>query len=219
MLVSDYLSHITKGEVKQLYLSDIGTTSPTVTQQANIDTLIVYINEANLELHKHFGLLQKEYVLTDVTNNTLHSIPTDFLYAISATFDDGTEVAINDERQNFIDDIDYNVSILFPAPFKVLVKGTDWLTPARDDISIIYVSIPPVLTLTTDFADLPQVYNEALYNYVAYKAHASVKGDMKAENNTYYLRYNESIKNIRLLGMRNSDNLDSNVKLTDRGFV
>ena len=131
----------------------------------------------------------------------MHSIPTDFLYAISATFDDGTEVAINDERQNFIDDIDYNVS------------------PARDDISIIYVSIPPVLTLTTDFADLPQVYNEALYNYVAYKAHASVKGDMKAENNTYYLRYNESIKNIRLLGMRNSDNLDSNVKLTDRGFV
>jgi hypothetical protein len=42
---------------------------------------------------------------------------------------------------------------------------------------------------------------------------------MKAENNTYYLRYNESIKNIRLLGMKNSDNLDSNVKLTDRGFV
>ena len=170
-------------------------------------------------LMSYFGLLQKEYVLTDVTNNTLHSIPTDFLYAISATFNDGTEVAINDERQNFIDDIDYNVSILFPAPFKVLVKGIDTKSPPKDDISIIYVSIPPVLTLTTDFADLPQVYNEALYNYVAYKAHASVKGDMKAENNTYYLRYNESIKNIRLLGMRNSDNLDSNVKLTDRGFV
>jgi hypothetical protein len=30
------------------------------------------------------------------------------------------------------------------------------------------------------------VYNEALYNYVAYKAHASIKGDMKEENNTYY---------------------------------
>ena len=79
MLVSDYLSHITKGEVKQLYLSDIGTTSPNAVQQANIDTLITYINEANLELHKHFGLIQKEYVLTDVTNNSLHSIPTDFL--------------------------------------------------------------------------------------------------------------------------------------------
>lgn len=217
MYVSDYLSHITKGEVKQLYLSDIGTGTPNLVQQANINTLITYINEANLELHKHFGLIQKELVLTNVTNNSLHNVPVDFLYAVSATFSDGTEIAINNERTNFIDKVDYNVSLLFPAPFKILVKGTDNLQ--RDDISLVYVSIPTIAVLTTDFLDLPQVYNEALYNYVAYKAHASVKGDMKAENNTYYLRYNESVKNIRLLGMKNSDNLDSNVKLTDRGFV
>jgi hypothetical protein len=217
MYVSDYLSHITKGEVKQLYVSDIGTTSPSTLQKANIAILISYLNEANLELHKHFGLIQKELVLTDVTNNSLHSVPVDFLYAISAEFNDGTEVAINNERTNFIDKVDYNVSLLFPAPFKILVKGTDNLK--RDDISVVYVSTPPVLTLTTEFVDLPQVYNEALYNYVAYKAHASIKGDMKEENNTYYLRYQASIKNIRLLGMTNSDNLDSNVKLTDRGFV
>ena len=147
----------------------------------------------------------------------MHNVPVDFLYAVSATFSDGTEIAINNERTNFIDKVDYNVSLLFPAPFKILVKGTDNLQ--RDDISLVYVSIPTIAVLTTDFLDLPQVYNEALYNYVAYKAHASVKGDMKAENNTYYLRYNESVKNIRLLGMKNSDNLDSNVKLTDRGFV
>jgi hypothetical protein len=217
MYVSDYLSHITKGEVKQLYVSDIGTTSPNTLQQANIAILISYLNEANLELHKHFGLIQKELVLTDVTNNSLHSVPVDFLYAISAEFNDGTEVAINNERTNFVDKVDYNVSLLFPAPFKILVKGTDNLK--RDDISVVYVSTPPVLTLTTEFVDLPQVYNEALYNYVAYKAHASIKGDMKEENNTYYLRYQASLKNIRLLGMTNSDNLDSNVKLTDRGFV
>jgi len=217
MFVSEYLSHITKGEVKQLYVSDIGTTSPNTLQKANIAILISYLNEANLELHKHFGLIQKELVLTDVTNNSLHSVPIDFLYAISAEFNDGTEVAINNERTNFVDKVDYNVSLLFPAPFKILVKGTDNLK--RDDISVVYVSIPPVLSLTTQFVDLPQVYNEALYNYVAYKAHASIKGDMKEENNTYYLRYQASLKNIRLLGMTNSDNLDSNVKLTDRGFV
>jgi len=217
MLVSDYLSHVTKGEVKQLYLSDIGTTNPNAVQQANIAILINFINEANLEIHKHFGLLQKELVLTDVTNNSLHSVPTDFLYAISATYSDGVEVAINNERVDFVDDIDYNVSLLFPHPFKILVKGTDSL--ARDDISVVYVATPAEVSLTTEFIDLPQTYNEALYNYVAYKAHASVKGDMKEENNTYYLRYNESLKNIRLLGLKSSDNLDSNVKLTDRGFV
>jgi len=218
MYVSDYLSHIVKGEVKQLYVSDIGTTSPNTVQQANIATLISYLNEANLELHKHFGLLQKELVLTDVTNNSLHNVPLDFLYAISAQYDDGTEVSINNERANYVDKVDENVSILFPAPFKILVKGTD-VSLKRDDISIVYVAVPATVAKTTDFIDLPQVYNEAIYNYMAYKAHVSVKGDMKEENNTYYLRYQESLRNIRLLGMVNSDNLDSNVKLTDRGFV
>jgi hypothetical protein len=42
---------------------------------------------------------------------------------------------------------------------------------------------------------------------------------MKEENNTYYLRYQESLRHIRMMGLHNSDNLDSNVKLTDRGFV
>ena len=217
MYVSEYLSHITKGEVKQLYVSDIGGTTPNTLQLANIAILISYLNEANLEVHKHFGLIQKELVLSNVTNNSIHSVPVDFLYAVSAEFNDGTEVAINNERTNFTDKVDYNVSLLFPSPFKILVKGTDVLK--RDDISVVYVSIPPAITLTTQFIDLPQVYNEALYNYVAYKAHASIKGDMKEENNTYFLRYRESLKNIRLLGMTNSDNLDSNVKLTDRGFV
>ena len=217
MYVSEYLSHITKGEVKQLYVSDIGGTTPNTIQLANIAILISYLNEANLEVHKHFGLIQKELVLSDVTNNSIHSVPVDFLYAVSAEFNDGTEVAINNERTNFTDKVDYNVSLLFPSPFKILVKGTDVLK--RDDISVVYVSIPPAITLTSQFIDLPQVYNEALYNYVAYKAHASLKGDIKEENNTYYLRYRESLKNIRLLGMTNSDNLDSNVKLTDRGFV
>ena len=219
MLVSDYLSHITKGDVKNLYISDIGTGTPNTTQQENIDILISYINLANLELHKRFALIQKEYVLTDVTHNSLHSVPIDFLYAVSATLRDGDEVAINDGRKRIVDDIDYNLSILFPSPFKILVKGKDTQNPARDDISIVYVATPPTVTLTTDFIDLPQVYNEALFYYVAYKAHASIKGDMKEENNTYFLRYQDSIKNIRLLGLRSSDNLDSNVKLDDRGFV
>jgi hypothetical protein len=219
MYVSDYLSHLTKGDIKNLYVSDIGTGTPTAAQQANIDILISYLNLGNLELHKRFALIQKEYVLTDVTHNSLHSVPTDFMYAISATFPDGEEVAINDDKKRIVDDVDYNVSILFPSPFKILVKGKDTEDPARDDISIVYVATPPTVSLTTEFIDLPQVYNEALFYYIAYKAHSAIKGDMKEENNTYFLRYQNSIKDIRLLGLKSSDNLDSNVKLDERGFV
>ena len=141
------------------------------------------------------------------------------MYAISASYKDGTEIPINDESTNIISDIDYNVSILFPTPFEMLVKGTDNNTPPRDDISLVYIAAPDKVTVTTDFIDLPETYTEALIDFVAYKAHAAVSGDLKAENNTYYLRYREAIKSIKLTGLANPDNLDSNTKLTDRGFV
>jgi hypothetical protein len=219
MYVSDYLSYITTSEIKQLAISDIGGSTPTAQQKENKASLITFINLANSELHKKFSLISKEMVFTDVKPNSLHAIPTDFLYAISASYKDGTEIPINDESTNYTDDIDYNVSILFPTPFEMLVKGTDTETPPRDDISLVYMAAPGKVTKTTDFIDLPETYTEALITYVAYKAHAAVSGDMKTENNTYYLRYRESTKNIKLTGLANSDNLDSNTKLTDRGFV
>jgi len=217
MYVSDYLAYLTSGEIKQLALSDLGDATPTDKQKANKAALINFINLANVELHKRFTLIAKEMVFTDVKPNSLHSIPTDFLFAVSASYSDGTEIPINNEKTNIVDNVDYNVSILFPAPFKMLVKGTD--SEKRDDISLIYIAAPKKVTKTTDFIDLPEVYTEALLTYTAYKAHASVSGDMKAENNTYYLRFLESVKNIKLNGMTNLDNLDSNTKLTDRGFV
>ena len=217
MYVSDYLSYLTTGEIKQLAISDLGDVTPTDKQKENKASLINFINLANIELHKRFALISKEMVFTDVKPNSLHSIPTDFLFAVGATYKDGTEIPINNEKTNIVDNVDYNVSVLFPAPFKMLVKGTD--EDSRDDISLVYVAAPPKVTKTTDFLDLPEIYTEALLDYVAYKAFASVKGDMKSENNTYYLRFIESVENIKMTGLVNSDNLDSNTKLTDRGFV
>ena len=217
MYISDYLSYLTTGEIKQLAISDLGDATPTDKQKANKAALINFINLANVEIHKKFALISKEMVFTDVKPNSVHSIPTDFLFAVSASYSDGTEIPINNEKSNFVDKVDYNVSVLFPSPFKMLVKGID--KDGRDDISLVYIAVPAKVTKTTDFLDLPEIYTEALLDYVAYKAHASIKGDMKAENNTYYLRFLESCKNIKIAGLSNSDNLDSNTKLTDRGFV
>ena len=217
MYVSDYLSYLTDGEIHQLALADIGGATQTDTQQANEATLISFINLANSEIHKRFGLITKEFVINNVKPNSLHSIPTDFLYAVNASFNDGEEIPINNEKTQIVDNVDYNVSILFPAPFKMLVKGKD--KNERDDISLTYVAAPKKVTKSTDFIDLPEVYTQALIDYVAFKAHASVSSDMKAENNTHYLRFQETIRNIKLTGLTNPDNLDSNTKLDDRGFV
>ena len=217
MLVSDYLNSLTTSEINQLHFSDIGGLSPTDNQKKNRDLIINYINLANVKLHKKFALLQKELILSDVSANTMRDIPIDFLYAVSASFADGEEIPLNNEKANIVDGVDRNVSVLFPAPFKALVKGTD--DKGRTDMSIVYVASPAKVTQPSDFIDISEIYTEALVNYVAYKAHASVSGDMKAENNTYYLRFIQSCKNISMLGLTNSDNMDSNDKLIDRGFV
>lgn len=217
MLVSDYLNSLTTGEINQLHFSDIGGDSPNAQQKKNTNQIINYINLANTELHKKFALIQRELVLSDMVANTMKDIPIDFLYAVSASFADGEEIPLNNEKTRIVDGVDHNVSILFPAPFKALVKGTD--DKGRTDMSIVYVASPTKVTKKSDFIDISEIYTEALINYAAYKAHVSVSGDMKAENNTYYLRFIQSCKNISMLGLTNSDNMDSNTKLLDRGFL
>ena len=217
MLVADYLEFAINGEIRSLSISDIGGDTPTETQTKNRNTLISYLNLANIAVHTKFALLQKEFLLENVQHNSLHSLPLDFLYVISATFEDGTEIPINRDTVQKVDDNDTALSVMFPAPYKALFKGVDSL--GRTDVSLIYTASPVTVKELTDFIDLSTVYTEAILNYMAYKAYASIQGDMQATNNTFYLRYNEDCKNIKQYGLTNSDNLDNNNKFDQRGFV
>ncbi len=217
MIVSDYLDFAVKGELKPLTVSNIGGDIIDNVQKDNREILISYLNLAIVEIFKRFALLQKEYVIEEVEPNTVYDLPVDFMYAVSAAFPDGAEISLNDEKKYLVDDIDYNVSIMFPAPFKILFKGTD--PNEQVDISLLYVATPCKVSLFTDYIDIPEIYTEALINFMAYKAYSSLQGDMQATNNTFYLRFIDSCKGIDAMGLKNSDNLDSNIKLNERGFV
>jgi len=217
MLVSDYLEYAVAGEIGPLSVKDIGEEDPTAIQLANRIKLIKYLNLASIEVHKKFALIQKEFLFKNISNNKLYDIPTDFLYAISASFDDGTEIPINNGRVVLLDSVDAAVSVLFPAPYKALTKGTD--RKGRDEISLIYVSSPPDVNAMTDYIDLSNIYTEPILYYMAYKAFGSKDGKRDGENNTYYMRFIESCRHIELAGYVNPDNLDTNVKLNEAGFV
>jgi hypothetical protein len=58
-----------------------------------------------------------------------------------------------------------------------------------------------------------------MLNYASYKAHSSISGDIKDENNTYYLRYEASCKQLVTSGMWGSNEIEYNSKLEDNGFV
>ena len=62
------------------------------------------------------------------------------------------------------------------------------------------------------------LYNSHL-KYAGYKAHSAISGDMKDENNTYYMRYESSCKQLINSGMWGNNEIEVNTKLTDNGFV
>lgn len=216
------MDFLVNGEISQLSTSDVGdltpgAAAPTAIQEKNRNKLRSFINLANIELHKKFSILQKDMELDFALNGEEFNLPDDFLHAISCSFKDGDEIAINNDKIRLVNDVDVNVSVMFKDPAKLVIKGTD--ESGRKDMLVAYAASPKLAKSITVNLQLPQMYTEALINYVAYKTHAIVSGDMKAENNTYYLRYNESCKQINMLGLRNPDNLDANTKLVDSGFI
>ena len=113
--------------------------------------------------------------------------------------------------------MDTAVSLLIPEPFKITVKGTD--TSKRPQIILIYAASPPVITQVNHSLDVNNVYTEAMLNYAAYKAYSAISGDIKAENNSYYLRYESNCRQIIASGLGGDNETETNTKLEDNGFV
>ena len=223
MKVYEYIEFLVNGEISSLAVANVGdmtpgaSPAPSTLQIANQNKIRTHINLANIELHKKFNILQKDMELDFALAGEEFKLADDFLHATSCIFTDGDEVTINNEKTNIVDGVDSNVSVMFKDPTKLVIKGTD--KDGRKDMILTYTASPKLAATINVNLGLPQLYTEALLNYAAYKAHTAISGDMKAENNTYYLRYVESCKQINLLGLRNPDNLYSNTKLEDRGFV
>jgi hypothetical protein len=225
MYVSDYIEFLVNGEIQSLAVKDVGdldpnaAVAPTTDQVANQDKLRTYINLANIELHKKFNIMQKTLLLEYAVDGEEFDIPDDFLHAISCTFEDGTEIPINNTKITLdpITNLDINYTVLFTDPKYARIKGTD--KEDRKTVILTYAASPKLASSVRSKLLLPQVYTEALLNYAAYKAHAAITGDIKAENNTYYMRFRESCAQIEMSGLSNPDNLDTNTKLVDNGFV
>ena len=116
-----------------------------------------------------------------------------------------------------VSDVDTAVSILIPEPFVAKIKGTD--SESRSRIILVYAAAPAQASAASNKLKISEVYTEALLNYAAYKAHGSISGGMEDENNTYYLRYEASCKQIVTSGMGNNNEIEHNTKLEDNGFV
>ena len=224
MKVSEYIDYLITGECSKLSISSVGdmsanpSTTPTAVQVLNQGKFVNYVNLANLALHKRYHLLQKTFELDNPLDGEEFALPTDFLVPIHAYYaTDFEEVSIKDSAINLVNKIDTAVSILMPAPFKALIKGTD--DKKRTPILLKYAAAPKKAASASVDLKINEVYTEALLNYAAYKAHSAISGDIKDENNTYYLRYEASNKQLVSSGMWGNNEIEYNSKLVDNGFV
>ena len=225
MKASEYINYLVNGETYKLAIQDVGdlsvnpSSTPTATQETNRKKFINYLNLANLAIHKRFHLLQKQYEIDNPTNDEEYALPKDFLAPIYAYYNDteAEEIPIKDTYRKIVDNVDTAVSLLIPEPFKITVKGTD--TSKRPQIILIYAASPPVITQVNHSLNINNVYTEAMLNYAAYKAYSAISGDIKAENNSYYLRYESNCRQIISSGLGGDNETETNTKLEDNGFV
>ena len=226
MKVSEYIDYLTTGECSKLAIASVGDMGanpdivPTAVQVTNQNKFINYVNLANLALHKRFNLLVKTYEMDSPLDGEEYTLPSNFLVPIYAYYaSDFVQVPIKDDSVKLVSDVDQHVSILIPEPFKAVIKGTDAETPKRTQILLKYAAAPT--KAKTTYADLKinEVYTEALLNYSAYKAHVTTSGGMQDENNTYYMRYEASCKQLINSGMWGNNEIEINTKLEDNGFV
>lgn len=224
MRVSEYITYLVNGEVGKLAVSNVGdmslnpVTPPTTVQLANQSKFIDYINLANLAIHKRFHIRQKELELDMPLDGEEFHLPANFLVPVAAYYAvDDEEVTIKDSYIKLVDNIDTAVSILIPEPFKAVIKGTD--SKHRNKIILRYVAAPDKARKASTDLCVSEVYTEVILYYAAFKAHSAISGDMKDENNTHYLRYESSARQLVTSGMWGNNLIETNTKLTDNGFV
>ena len=225
MKASEYINYLVNGETYKLAIQDVGdlsvnpSSSPTALQETNRKKFINYLNLANLAIHKRFHLLQKQYEIDNPANNEEYDLPSDFLAPVYAHYNDteGEEIPIKDTYRKIVDNVDTAVSLLIPEPFKITVKGTD--TTKHPQIILIYAASPTVITQVNNSLNISNVYTEAVLNYAAYKAYSAISGDIKAENNSYYLRYESNCRQTIASGLGGDNETETNTKLEDNGFV
>lgn len=194
MTIQNVIDDVAQGELKQLAVKD------------DVSAVISYINLGLIELYKRFTLKTDEVIVPLVGSQTIYTMPDNYQSILEALDENGDWYSINDE--------DDALSILTPSYNTIQV-------PNPEDgaaISIIYTALPERITDVTEELPLPLSLLDALYNYIGYRGHGSVNGDLKTENNSHYMRFEANCKKAKDLGVITSDDV-VNTKLVDRGFA
>lgn len=213
MTVADVIEYAKYGELAQLgVVKQLKCNTPAEVIEAE-KQVISYINLGLIELYKIFSLRTEETTVTMTADNTIYTLTEPTLNSVYSVYDElGQLQSLNDENDaNSILTPSYNtLQIQNPSAggiMYVVYNASPTTIVWNDNLASINVAIPPAMT-------------EALLHYIGYRAHGAMNGEINAENNTHYMRFDASCKRLKELGVVPSeDGMPSATKLEDKGFV
>ena len=201
-----------------------------LSDQSYTDEIIIdYINLGLIELYKRFQLQTEELVIT-FTNEakTIYTlgVDTDGVTPLDSdvSYPNGySEVMVIQEAYDE-DGNSYNIneeSDLLSI-FTISQSQLQIPNPSIGSIvSIIYRPSPTYYTesMLTNEINMPSSLVEALLSYIGYRAHGAMDGNINAENNTHYTRFEASCLRAANLGVVTADSLDTTYNLFWKGYA
>jgi len=205
MTAQEVMDLAKEGELKQLVVKD------------NVSAVIGFINLGLIELYKRFPIETKEFIVTMINGVGEYTLPSDFMWVVSAYGEvpiSDTQIVVN---QLPINDETDPLSINTVTWNKIQIPSG----VTGEYVSLIYVPSPvPVTALTLiDQLPIPEQMIEALLNYIGYRGHGSVDGKISTESNTHYQRFEASVARIRQDGMFTEESLSMINRVIDKGFI
>jgi hypothetical protein len=204
MTIQDVIDLAKNGELSNLSIKD------------NLESVLGYMNLGMIELYKRFPIDTKEHLIMLQDGVDIYTMPNDFMWLVAA-YDEVPEtssvatmpIPVNEEDNPMgINTINWN-----QVQVPITVTGSY--------ISLIYVASPKVYH-SEDVAELlplPVQMVEPLLHYIGYRAHGAMNGEVQAESNTHYQRFELSCRRIEDMGMYTSDDLSMKNRLDQKGFV
>jgi hypothetical protein len=183
MTVDEVVTQLKYGELRSLAARE------------DIPAMVSYMNLALIALYGRFKLLRSEQIIDLQDNIATYNLASDVL-SIEAVYTEVAEIGVNDDNA---------LNGVFTPSFDTIQLPN---AKTGNQLSVLYVATPAKLLVdATDSVTLaqnvrlPEQLMEPFLHYIGYRAHGSMNGDIKAENNTHYMRYEASCKRVLDLGL------------------
>jgi hypothetical protein len=182
MTLNDVVNQLKYGELRSIATKDDNA------------AIISYVNLALQALYNRFTLKVSEQIIPLQDNVVEYTLNPDLMVIEGIYDENGDEFELDDPTSLFsIMQVDFEtIQIANPANGATL--------------SVIYKPAPTTLTYVdetslTQKIPIPPQLTEPLLHYIGYRAHGSMDGNIKAENNTHYMRFVASCDKIEQLGL------------------